>query len=124
MAAHGLSGNISDMDQRDRDGCLNLIRQFVHGVGADQDAFCSSLFKTAGMAGKDTGCHGPVASLLQADNGVEIDRAQENFGGGKASQPVAHLLIDPAIVDRCAFPAHAANQADGFHHCSPDIDQK
>ena len=57
----------------------------------------------------------PVAGVLPFGDLGEVERPQQQSCRMQAAEALAHDLVEQAIVDRRRFPAHAADQAKGFH---------
>ena len=57
----------------------------------------------------------PVAFVLKPLDLVEIDGTHQALRRMHAAEPAVRLLIDDAVILGRAFPAHAADQADGPH---------
>lgn len=57
----------------------------------------------------------PVALMLVRHNPGEIHRIKDDLRRMMAAKPVLDSFVDLLIVDDGALPAHAADDADGFH---------
>ena len=58
---------------------------------------------------------GPVAAMLQLGDLGEVDRPEQQPGRVQPAQPVARQLVEVAVVDGGAFPAHPADQPEQAH---------
>ena len=106
---------VDDVDERHAGALGHRPGDQMHGVGADQNAIGAGLGETLAGARQHVGRRIPFAGGLQLHHGVEIERAQGDLAGMEPAEPVAHGFVDELIIDGCRFPAHAADQADGFH---------
>ncbi len=103
------------MQQRDVDGRFDLGSDLVHGVGADEQEVSARRFDGTSGLGQHLARLRPIARVLQHLDLLEIDADHGDARRMQAAQPLLHAFVDPAIVEFGAFPAHAAEQADGFH---------
>ncbi|MNL54913.1 hypothetical protein D3C87_1782830 [compost metagenome] len=63
----------------------------------------------------------PAAVLLHVNNGLEIDRMQQDLGRMQTTQPFAHDLVDHPVIDGRAFKAHSTDEADLAHDAVPCV---
>ena len=103
------------MQQRDADRALHGVGQLVHGVGAQDQRLGPGRLQPAGRVGQDLACRRPLAAMLQIGDLGEVDRPEQQPGGVQPAQPVARQLVEVAVVDGGAFPAHPADQPEQAH---------
>ena len=90
---------------------LHLVGQLVHGVGADQQPFGAARLQLARRLGQQHARSVPVAVMLPLGYLGEVEGMEQQLGRMQPAQPLAHNLVEQAIIDRRRFPAHAADEA-------------
>ena len=103
------------MQQRQGRRRLHRVRHLVHGVRADEHAIGSGAFQTASGLRQQFAAAFPVPCPLAGLNLMEIHAVQDALGGMEPAEPLLHQPIDDLVVCNRAFPAHAADKADGLH---------
>jgi hypothetical protein len=111
-----LGRGIGDVEQRDAHGGRDRIGQAMHGVGAQHDEVRAAPLQPERGLPHRVGQPVPLTLVLKPLDRVEIDGPHQALRRMHAAQPPVHLLIDDAVVLGRAFPAHAADEADGLHH--------
>ena len=66
-------------------------------------------------AGKDGASPLPVTGALHLLDGSEIDRVDDDRRGVEPAEPGRRLAVEDGVIVGGRFPAHAADEADGFH---------
>ncbi len=91
----------------------------MHRVGAqDEQLGPAGLEPGRGSREQHAGLVPPALGLQPLDLG-EVDRVEQQPGGGEPADPVTHELVGEAVVLRTRLPAHAAEQADELHGVVP-----
>ncbi|MNG12844.1 hypothetical protein D3C84_964810 [compost metagenome] len=108
------------MQQGNAHRLLDGRRHLVHGVGTEHQQLGTGPFQGLRRIRQQAPGLLPVAALLQALDLVEVDTQQHQPGRVQAAQARLHRLVEVAVVGDGRLPAHAADQADGFHPwCAP-----
>ena len=103
------------MQQRDIDGSFDLLRHPVHGVRADEQEVGARGFDLLRPRREQIASFRPGVCPLQLLDGLKVDAHEGDGCAVQAPAQAPRLLIDQAIVERRAFPAHAAEHADRLH---------
>lgn len=91
------------------------MRYLVHGVGTQHHTIGPGPLQPLHAIGQYLPGLLPVAAALQEFNLVKVNTGQYQFGGMKAAKARLYGLVDVVAVGNGGFPAHAADEADGFH---------
>jgi hypothetical protein len=89
---------VSDVQQRDLDGGLDLVGQAVHRVGAQHEALGARALQALRVAGEQAPGLVPVTASLQRLDGREVDAPHHALRRVQAAQAVAHRLVEQAVV--------------------------
>ena len=108
-------GGVGQMQQGNIDGCFDLRRDPMHGVRADEEEVGARGFDLPRPCSEQIARFGPGVRALQLLDGLKIDAHKGDRCAVQTPAQAPRLLIDQAIVERCAFPAHAAEHADRLH---------
>jgi hypothetical protein len=103
------------VQQGNRHRRLDGRRDLVHGVRAQQQKVRASVFDGARSSGKQAAGRIPLTAALQFLDFGKVNTVEDDPRRVQATQALPHQFVDPAIVGERRFPAHAAEQADGFH---------
>src|SRR5258707_10788374 len=90
----------------------------MHSVGAKNHEIRAGLFELRSFGGQAISRFGPTAGVLQFFDFVEIDAAQDELCGMKATKALCNRSVDDLIIGNCRFPTHATEQANRFHSTS------
>lgn len=97
-------------------GRPHLVKNFVHGVGADKQHFCPAPFQGLTRLGQDAAAFLPLPGLLAILNGLKIHTIEKTLGGMQSAEPLVYGPIDDLVIADRAFPAHASQQAYDLHN--------
>ena len=110
-----VGGQFRDVQQRQGRRRLHRVRHLVHGVRTDEHAIGSGAFQAASGLRQQFAAAFPVPCPLAGLNLMEIHAVQDALGGMEPAEPLLHQPIDDLVVCNRAFPAHAADKANGLH---------
>ena len=110
-----IGGWIGDMQQRNVHCGQDELGDFVHGVGADDDALRTCCLQSTRGVCHQRASGRPVARLLHPLNFVKVHAVEHQFRRMQAAKLLFHGFVDDAVVRGGGFPAHTANEADDFH---------
>ena len=100
---------IRDMDNGNRDLCLNLRSYLVHGVGADDDEVRAGGFQLYSRVSEDFSASVPLAVCLAGFDFSKFDAVEDDPGRVQAAKTFTDLFVDDPVVGNGAFPAHSAD---------------
>jgi hypothetical protein len=116
---HRRGGRVGDVDQRHPHGRLHRVGLPVHGVSAQQQRLRTRGFEPSRRVDQDLNRRRPIGLRLEAGDVREVERPQQQLGRVQTAKPRACQLIEMAVVDGRAFPAHAADEAKRVQHRRP-----
>jgi len=96
---NALGGRIRNMQQGQTRGGLNLVRQTVHRVGADDDEVGAAALQA--LRGLNHQCRRvrPTARMLKGLYLGKVERPDEAACGMKATQAIPHPFVDDPVAD-------------------------
>ena len=97
LAEDGVRNRVRDVQQGDRDCCLNLVGDDVHGVCADHHEVSACGFQTLGMLGEQLPGTYPIVLGLECFDFGEIQGIQEDARRVIAAKLVVHEFVGQAI---------------------------
>src|SRR5690606_29665254 len=106
---------VDDIDEWNAAQPRHRLGHQMHGVGANEHTGRAAPSQARAGFAEESARIFPAPSLLQLDYPVKVERTQGNFGRVQSATQGTDALIDAPIIDRGGFPAHAADQTDGFH---------
>ena len=111
----GIGGGFCDVEQGNGDPLLHLGGDLVHGVGADHQEVGTGSFQIFRSPGQYFGAFLPASLGLIFLNLGKIHAVKKDFGGVETAQTLLDGFVENLIIGDSAFPAHAADESDGFH---------
>ena len=103
------------MQQRDVDRGLHVVGEAMHRVRAQHQGLSTGYFQAAGEFGEPPSGLLPVAATLELLDRREVDAPHYAFGRVQAAEPLAHGLVEQAVILDRGLPTHPAQESDGPH---------
>ena len=116
--AHGYRSRVGDVQERQVDGGRELVGQLVHRIRAQYQRLRPCGPQALTRIDQQCARCGPVAGMLEFGDLGEVDRPQHQLRRVEAAQALACQLVEQAVVDGRALPAHPADQAQCPHEVS------
>src|SRR5882724_12259544 len=92
------------------------MRNLVHGVGAQDDAFRPCSLQGSRCLSQYLSRLIPRCGTLQALDLGKVDAVENEPCGMQSAETLPYCLIDNAIVRNGGFPTHPAKQANRFQY--------
>src|SRR5579859_2875887 len=108
-------GCLGDMDERDGDRFANLLREDVHGIGADHQPLSPAPLQSLGDAGEYPSAGCPIILMLEPLDLVEFHAVHQDLRRMQATEPLCNQLVDALVIMSGGFPADPADHTQCLH---------
>jgi hypothetical protein len=110
--ADGIRGRVGEVEEWDRDRCLDLGRDLMHRVGAQDEEVGARALQPPRSLGEHRSRLVPLPRDLHGLDLGEVNRRQNDPRRVQATQALADQLVGEPVVDHSRLPTHPADHPD------------